>query len=265
MEIFSPGNPLSLEITYPPYLSLLFNTINVTGTAVSQGEEIISVDVIFEFYTDWLPATDLSGNWSSWYLEFDTKILTDDGLHIVTARAATRHHSLEKSVMVKVDNQGNKGPVVNFTSHKSGDMVNGTITIEGTAFDYDGFVQYVDVRIGNASYSRATNTGVNWSTWSFQIDTTTYTNGTYIINVMAFDNTPQGEGYWIDLVFMNEDKNGDGVQNGEDGGDEESDDAASDFWLYFIIIVIFVIVQLLILILRRKKKPADTEEEDEFE
>ena len=118
------------------------------------------------------------------------------------------------------------------------------------------------MRIGNDSFVRATETGLNWSTWSFEIDTTAYPNGTHTINVLAFDNASQGEGYWIDLVIRNEeDTNGDGGQDGE-GGDGDSDDDFEYMYLIFAFIVIALIL-LLFFILRRKMKGEEEPEEEE--
>jgi parallel beta-helix repeat protein len=276
LEIFGPSNPLSLEITYPTNNSLVFDTINITGTASTLSGDILYVDVYIEPGTGWwtpaypspMTAIDLTGDWSQWYLEFDTRILPNDGLYKITASSsiAYKPHFSSHTVWVKVDNIGNKGPIVNFTSHTSGDLVNGTITLEGTAFDYDGFIQYVEVSVGNDSFARATDTGVNWSTWSFEINTTAYSNGTYTINVTAFDNASQGESYWIDLVFKNENTTGNGEQNGEDGEDGDvKDDEESDFSLLIILVIIVIVALLLIIIILKKRKTTDEDLEPEEE
>jgi len=269
LEEFLQGNPLSLEITYPANNSLVFDIINITGTVSFPIFEIIyiDVDVSVQHHTGWsldypsfMRVKYLTLNRTEWYLEFDTRTLPTDGVHNIIVRASIRHHSLFQSVWVNVDNIGNKPPVVNFTSHASGDVVNGTVTIEGTAFDYDGSIQYVEVSVGNESYVRAVNTGVNWSTWSFEITSTDYPDGTYTFNVTAVDNASQEGLYWIDLVFNNEETDVDGDPDGEDGGAEDNE--VTDFLMLYVLIIVIIITLLAVLLSLRKMKAYEDDKDD---
>lgn len=274
IELFVQGNPLSIEITAPTNLSLVFDTINITGTASTLIGDISDVTIYIEPGTGWvtpdypapMTAIDLTGDWSQWYLEFDTRIIPNDGLYKITASTsiAYRPHYAHYSVWVYVDNIGNKPPVVNITSHSHGEIVNRTITLEGTAFDYDGSIQYVEVSVGNQSFARATDTGVNWSTWSFEINTSAFPNGTHRINARAFDNASQEAGYRIELVFMNENATVNGEQNGEDGDEESDDEDDFEYFYYIFILVIIATIILLFFILKKRTEGKEETEEDEF-
>ncbi|UCE36820.1 MAG: right-handed parallel beta-helix repeat-containing protein [Thermoplasmata archaeon] len=255
-EVFCPGNPLSISINNPRHASLVFDSLNITGTAFSMGGEIVKVEVNVDT-GEWLSATQINGQWSQWKFELDTRGLFD-GPHIISARVSTLYHKKEVYVQVLVDNIGNKPPLVNITSHNSSDAVKNTTTLEGTSFDYDGDVVSVEVRIDNGSWITANNPEGDWSKWSIEINTRNYTNGEHNITVMVIDNATEATAIDIVLIFDNEDT--DEIDDGEDGG--EGDGADSGFGLERIpwkiciiwIVVIFIILMAFFKNVRDKKK-----------
>jgi parallel beta-helix repeat protein len=266
LEIFSPGNPLSLEITYPAELSLIFSTVNITGNASSKGSKIITVEIrVGE--DEWDQATETSDDWATWHYEMNTTLIPD-GWYFINARALTTHHEYRISLKVFVDNIGNKPPAITLTSHATGDEVNGTIILEGTAFDYDGVLEYVEVKIDMDEFNRAQNPNGNWSIWNMEIDTTAYPNGTHNVSIKAMDNSSESMIIRIELVFVNEvADNGDGE---EDGNGEENGDKEPDFsWLIILVIVVIIALLLIVTMLKKRKKANEdedtVEENEEFE
>ncbi|UCE73584.1 MAG: right-handed parallel beta-helix repeat-containing protein [Methanomassiliicoccales archaeon] len=253
LEVFSPGNPLSLEIVYPANNSLVFEIINITGTASSQSGQIIKVEVSVGG-GEWFLANRTGGDWSFWWFELDTQTLAD-GYHNILVRVSTQYHTNETSIEVLVDNIGNKPPMVSITSHNSHDAVNGTIVLEGTAFDYDGTVNYVDVRIDFEKWKTADKLTWNWSEWSIEIDTTDYSNGEHNISVMAVDNATESMVITIVLVFDNKDLP---EENGE------TDDGIGPFPWWTVLgalLLIIAIIMILILIGRKRGEGEKREEE----
>jgi len=259
LEIFSPGNPLSLEITSPANNSLIFNILNITGTSSSYGEKINSVNLRMDD-GDWFSAKQIQDDWSFWFYELDTKILSD-GHHKISARVSTPYHQKEIFIRVMVDNIGNKPPMIWITSHNSNETVNGTIKLEGRTFDYDGVIVSVDISIDYGSWISVNETDQDWLNWSFSINTTDYHNGMHNITFMAVDNSSESMLFNIILIFDNVDKdngndNGNGGEGDEDDGETEElgDTVLSILWLILIVALVAIIVLLIYLALKRKEK-----------
>lgn len=81
----------------------------------------------------------------------------------------------------------NLPPTINITYPSENEMINGTITITGTANDSDGAVQIVEVKIDDGTWNPATGTNA----WSYEWDTTTVANWRHTIYARAYD----GEDY----------------------------------------------------------------------
>jgi parallel beta-helix repeat protein len=256
VEVFGVGNPLSISIELPENQTLAFDDINISGSSENQGAD----DVIIQISID-------GGDWifvnysdlNKWWLSLDTTNLTD-GEHVITARISNDFFSMEDSITILVDNIGNKPPELSITSHKSQDIVNGSFVLIGTAFDYDGLVESVDVKVDGEQWIAANNLGGNWSNWSFEIDSTDYSNGTYNISVMAVDNATESRIIFIELVFRNNesdiiDPNG---NNSHDTNQTEEERPI----LPLLFVVIPLILSILLYALVKWKK--DEEEEDEM-
>lgn len=76
-------------------------------------------------------------------------------------------------------------PSIVITAPAPDTTIHGTYTITGTANDPDGAVSHVDIRIDNETWHPATGT----THWTYPLDTTTLTNGSYTIYARASDGT----------------------------------------------------------------------------
>ncbi len=77
-------------------------------------------------------------------------------------------------------------PLIAIKSPTNGDVFNtNTITISGTANGLGNIINNVRVKIDNGAYASATNTGVDFSTWSYSA---TLSNGFHTIIANATDN-----------------------------------------------------------------------------
>ncbi len=77
----------------------------------------------------------------------------------------------------------NQKPNGTVTNPSPGETVSGIWTIDGDASDPDGTVERVEIRIGAGSWQTATGT----DSWSFDWDTTSYSNGDYSIQIRVWD------------------------------------------------------------------------------
>ncbi|MEW6069036.1 MAG: right-handed parallel beta-helix repeat-containing protein [Candidatus Thermoplasmatota archaeon] len=93
----------------------------------------------------------------------------------------------------------NQPPVVSITYPATGQTVNGTIAITGSASDPDGTVQKVEVKIDDGSWSDATGT----TTWSFEWATTTVSNGWHTISARAYDGIDYSEIKFVNVNVSN--------------------------------------------------------------
>jgi hypothetical protein len=87
----------------------------------------------------------------------------------------------------------NQKPVVGISTPSNGSTVKGKITIAGAAYDPDGVVASVWIKIDEGIWMETDSTW-SWShiwSWSHTWDTTKESNGEHTISVMAYD----GYGY----------------------------------------------------------------------
>ena len=100
-------------------------------------------------------------------------------------------------------NEYNKEPYVYLTNPKHHSEVKNVIEIKGKAWDIDGKVTKVKVKIYDVWYA-ATDTSGNgsWYTWSLEYNTSKLKNGWYRITAAAYDGQAWGDDY-IYLYFNN--------------------------------------------------------------
>jgi parallel beta-helix repeat protein len=201
-EFFGPGNPLSITIITPVNDTLIFDKINITGSAGFTGQDDVVVMISIDG-GEWIFANYTGDNWTSWWVELDTSLLSD-GEHVINARIISEFFQKEESILILVDNEGNKPPQLTVDSHKSGDRVSGIVTIEGTALDHDGLIESVAVKVNSDEWVVANNLGGDWNKWSFSFGSADYPNGTHIITITAIDNSSESTFSDLDLFFENE-------------------------------------------------------------
>lgn len=134
---------------------------------------------------------------TSWELELTNPLTA--GSHNITATAYDQvNQTKQYTITVQVDTSA---PNLNITSHTTGpyppsvpDVVTGTITLEGTSSDAQSNVDGVYVKVGGGSYTKANPIGASpniWSTWEYDIDTTTLLDAQYTLYIQAI-NTAGG-------------------------------------------------------------------------
>jgi len=175
----SGGNqPPTVEITYPDEGDTVSGVITINGTANDPDGDVEFVEVKID-NDSWESA---SGT-TNWSYEWDTTIVPD-GQHAIYARSYDgEDYSNITMVNVIVDNEINQKPIVEIIYPVEGDNISGEITINGTADDPDGSVEFVEVKIDNESWEISSGT----TNWSYEWDTITVINGEHTINARSFD------------------------------------------------------------------------------
>lgn len=90
-------------------------------------------------------------------------------------------------------------PSIIITSPSNEDDIGGLITIQGTADDFDGYVQKVEVRIDDGSWLTATGT----NTWNYEWDTRTVINGFHTIYARSFDGESYSDTVSVNVIIKN--------------------------------------------------------------
>jgi parallel beta-helix repeat protein len=260
LELFAPENPLSITIDTPSNKTLIFDTFNITGSADTPDSEDITVEIRVDD-GEWISVNYTGDDWSLWWLEFDTTKLPD-GEHVISARISSPYFEREESIIILVDNFGNKPPVLSISSHESKDIVSDTVMIKGNAIDYDGHIESVDVSIDDGEWIIANNLGGDWANWSFEFDSTEYSNGTHEIAIMAVDNSSESTSIYLELEFKNA------------KSDLENEDPIDKEWsplpLLMVIIPLILCIVMFLIIKRIKDKElaerysSENNEEEEF-
>ena len=175
------NRPPELTITSPDNNSEVDGQITIEGESsdVDGDETIESVDISIDD-TTW---EEVLGT-TSWSYEWDTTEHTN-GEHILQFRAYDgENYSVIEELTLNVQNK-NKIPEVTTDYPEDGADVEGTITISGTATDEDGdeAIETVELSIDGGEWEAATGT----TSWDYDWDTTLHSDGTYTVEVRAFD------------------------------------------------------------------------------
>jgi hypothetical protein len=90
-------------------------------------------------------------------------------------------------------------PIVEITYPTEGQEVSGIITITGNADDEDGTVEYVEVKIDQENWEKATGT----TSWTQEWDTTKYSDGSHTIQARSYDGEDYSTIYTINVYVYN--------------------------------------------------------------
>jgi hypothetical protein len=132
----------------------------------------------------------------------------------------------------------NQPPTVTITSPLKGSTINGIFDIYGTAYDADGNVQRVELKIGDNNWMQASGT----TSWEYDWDTKAVSNGQYTIVVRAFD----GINYSSEMVI--------GV---EVSNPEAEESPTEELWPWIMVIIISIIVFGTVIWTLKKKSQQD--------
>jgi peptide/nickel transport system substrate-binding protein len=242
------NDPPTVSIGSPSPGQTVSGTLNVEGNAHDPDgdNELVRVEAQIDD-EGWEEATGTT----DWTHELDTTSLSE-GTHTVHARSYDgMEYSTEDSVDVFVDNI-NEPPTVSITSISPGQTVNLTVIVAGDAHDPDGDSQLVkvEVRIDNEDWQDATGT----IDWSFELDTTSLSNGDHNITARAYDGTQYSTPVEVPFVVENEIPG--------------PDDILGEFlWLWILLVIVVAVAIVLLLLLRRRRKlevqSQDTSSEEE--
>ena len=184
-EVASGGGPTLdtagpvVTFVNPTEGGMVSGTMVVSGTAVD-ASSIQSV----EYNLDSGGWTTIAGGGAFWSFSINTLIDLDTGAHQIQARATDTLGQASSVVTVNfiVDQAV---PSLTITSPTSGALLQGSITIEGTASDSNGIDSVVINPDQGTKYYAATGT----TSWTYPFDSTTASDGILIISVITTDNS----------------------------------------------------------------------------
>jgi hypothetical protein len=187
--------PPTVEITYPEEGELVNETITITGIADDPDGTVEYVEVKIDD-DSWETA---SGT-TTWTKEWNTTEYPD-GAHTIHARSYDgEDYSNIYTVNVTVYNEGgNIPPTVKITYPEEGETVSGTITITGNADDTDGTVEFVEVKIDNDNWDKASGT----TTWTKEWNTEDHSDGAHTIHARSFDGEDYSYEYTVQVTVDN--------------------------------------------------------------
>ena len=231
-----PNQPPTCTISSPLPGQTISGIFEITGTASDSDGTVLIVEIKIDS-DSWI---EVSGT-TSWSYNLDTKTLTK-GEHTLYSRSYDGEDYSSKIMRnIEVDNS-NQPPTCTISSPLSGETINGTVVISGSASDSDGTVQKVEIRIGDGPWIQVTST----TSWSYSLDTTELPERQHTIYARAYD----GIGYSItQSISVN-------VNNDQGGGSREGVTAGElPLWVWLILILIIVTFLVLnILVARLSKK-----------
>jgi len=90
-------------------------------------------------------------------------------------------------------------PTVEIVYPDEGEIVTGAITIQGTADDEDGFIEFVEVKIDDEDWEVASGK----EDWTYEWDSTQYTDGDHVIYARSNDNENYSEVDMVNVIVDN--------------------------------------------------------------
>ena len=225
----NPPRP-QITIIEPTSQSIVHGIILINGEATPANGDIIKVEIRFNN-----EAWQVADGTTEWEYLWDT-ILIEDGLYTISARCLDEETvSYISTITVNVSNNppdfDDSKPTVQFLFPTDGDSVQGIITIKGRSLD-DYAVEFVELSIQNGNWIQVNGTAV----WSYQFDTTTYTDGTYQIAARCYDGTQFSDTVSLDIHITNNQLTPQNEQK------ENTSDETFTSAMIFIIIIIFTIL-----------------------
>lgn len=187
VPIYIDNTPPPVDIVTPTENEFVSGTEPITGTAGDDnpnGHPVAYVEISFDGGTTWIIA-DGKENWS---YNWDTTPFPDGPITIVAR--ATDEAGLTgptDSVTVMVDNTG---PTVTIETPDDQQIVGGDTPVEGGADDGDNGSGVCAVELsfdGGTTWVNATAIDPDWSSWTYNWDTGTASNGVITVLARAVD------------------------------------------------------------------------------
>jgi len=170
----------SVTISSPTAGATVAGTVNMSGTA-SDNAAVAKVDVAVDGGA-WQTA---SGT-TSWATSFSSTVYSN-GSHTLAARATdTSGNTTTKTETLTLSNPvpDTTPPSVAISSPAPATTVAGTATVSGTAGDNTA-VATVEIAVDGGAWQQASGT----TSWSWNLSSTTYANGTHTLSARATDTS----------------------------------------------------------------------------
>jgi uncharacterized membrane protein len=180
-----------IGIVSPENNTEVLGEISISGYAHDDLKiNYVKIEIAGTIYT----LNDTSGNdtWYSWDIRFNTTIL-QNGKYSLRAEASDGQYSAYDEIIIVVNNfvepQKNLMPIVVIVWPTNMSTVSGIITISGRAWDPDGIVKNVQIKIASRDYNATDKSGNGtWYFWNLDFDTANLINGKYNVTAFAIDD-----------------------------------------------------------------------------
>ena len=180
--VFPEVTPI-VKINGPTEEEIVRGNVTIHGESTIASGTIKRVEIKIGDTGEWNDATGTD----VWVYPFDFSGFDTGPLTIYARSYSDMGKTDETSVTVHVDNF-NELPSVTINSPLDGDIVYGTVQIQGDFNDNDGFVQHVYVKIGNNNWEEA----YMQNDWLYILNTVDLPDTSCLIYVKCIDN----DSYW---------------------------------------------------------------------
>ncbi|MHA2264131.1 MAG: NosD domain-containing protein [Candidatus Thorarchaeota archaeon] len=117
----------------------------------------------------------------------DQNRLGGDGIgdtpHSVPDETDKDWYPLMKPLVLPFEAEGNTIPTCSIVSPPSGVTMKGVHTLSGTATDFEGLVEKVEIRVNDGEWTQVSGT----VTWFYRLDTSQMVDGTHTIHARSYD------------------------------------------------------------------------------
>jgi hypothetical protein len=191
------NDPPTISVTAPPMGQVIVDDYYTISWISNDPDDDASIELYYDDdntgydgilidTSDQYPSGIFDNNGTSQIYNWDTSALADDSNWYIYAQIDDSLHNpvyTYSQGRIKIDHE-NIPPTVEITS-PAGGTLSGTVTVEGTAFDEDSYIQIVELKIDSGGWSETTGT----TSWSYEWNTLTYSNGEHTITARARDDT----------------------------------------------------------------------------
>jgi len=198
------GDFLRTSIISPASGATVGGDVVITGTASNTNGRVSRVDVRIDGDWEMADLTQLDSTRYSWSYTWDSRG-TANGQVTISARSSS-DETVSSPIVLSVTLNNIQMAI---TSIVNGSKVSDSLTIAGSSFGVQ--ITQVEYSLDNIQWMKALDTSLyaDWSTWKFNIDTKSYSNGEKVIHVRALGPSGYSDTVPITLIIDN-DKGGGG-------------------------------------------------------
>ncbi|UCE37433.1 MAG: hypothetical protein JSW00_18570 [Thermoplasmata archaeon] len=222
-QVFKAGSPIE-------FYGTAFDNLGITNAYLIIDDETV-IDITWKIS---------DGDWN--YKLWETREL-ESGTHTITISVQDQvGHIEEASTTFEVDSQD---PKVEIAAYEESEVVGGSISIIGNAFDDTG-IKEMALIIDNEEPINITSVLINGN-WEYDLETFGLSEGKHTIIVIVTDNVDNQAMYSVKIKLVEDTTDTDSPIDGSSGeGDKDSEgfSEVDAFILLLITIVIFAIIAL---------------------